>query len=221
MKDDTAVDSKPESKKPKIPSKEIPRSTELKGIQSIHQVIVRTIGGHGSRIFFANSSHSVIEVRHQTDDLEHFTTQEMTILWEPGEKKSKVPYIGIEARMIATVSPLLDQFKEFKKKVALVLHMSCPSELHLQYMGLIHCPIYREYFNSDVEIQRRMKSFGPFIHLAVFNQDVNVILREFKNSRFGELKKYNSSQLIDIVTQVSCWDWRLEMGTMHLTSKKE
>jgi hypothetical protein len=138
-------------------------------------------------------------VSHQKGDLRRFTTQEMTILWEHEDDTTSVSYRGIKARMIATVSPLLDQFIEFQKKGAKVLHMPCPSELHLRYMGLILRPIYLELINSDVEIQSRVKSLGPFISL-VLNQDLDV-QQQFIIRRNDELKKLNSSQLIEMVTQ--------------------
>jgi hypothetical protein len=115
----------------------------------------------------------------------------MTILWKPAEKNTRVLYIGIKALMIVTALPFLDQFIGFQKIGARVLHLPCPSELHLRYMGQVLCPIYLELINSDIEIQRRVKLFGPFIRLALLNEGVEV-LREFTDYRDDELKKYNS-----------------------------
>ena len=130
----------------------------LKPEPFIPQLIVRTEAGSKSLFFFVGRKEdNVLFVKHDTDMLDRITNQNTTILWEPVSSTTPVYYAGIEARIIATVSPNEARIHEFQKRAKLFF-LPCPGELQIRLMGqvfrryatqMINCP-------SDAEIHERV-----------------------------------------------------------------
>jgi hypothetical protein len=79
-------------------------------------LVVRTISGTESYLFFLNGpTNDVLHFEHGPNALKRFTDAESTILWEPGEVAAAIHYQDIDAHIIATVSPNIERFHEFRK----------------------------------------------------------------------------------------------------------
>jgi hypothetical protein len=85
--------------------------------------------------------------------------------------------------------------------------MPCPSEWQLRIMGHILRLISPELINSDDEVRRRIKLCGPFIRVAVLNQQSNKV-DEFISARNTELDKISSDKLTKLVTRNEHVMWR-------------
>ena len=173
-------------------------------IETIPEVVVRTISGIESQIFVVNSNESVKVVRHLTNELKNFTTSNMTILWEPDASMTPVPYSGIMAKMIATLSPDKERYKEFAKNGAKPLYLPCPSEVQLRLMGQIIRDANVVGNVSDETIQERIKTYGPFTRL-ILSPDKSILL-EYKVNQKNEmdaLGKYNLGKLLANIVDIS------------------
>ena len=161
----------------------------------IPHLIVQTIGGRESYLFFVNRKHDVLSVKHDAEDLKRFTNENTTILWEPGEGTQPICYYGIQARIIATVSPDIRRFHEFKKYAGMVF-MPCPSELQLRLMGQIYRKFAKEphYRSSDKEIYDRVKKYGPFIRVVLcWTEDERA---DFEVSRLHEVRHLCADKVV-------------------------
>jgi len=134
----------------------------------IPKIIVRTVSGCDSLFFFVGRTDDVLCVYHSRERLDRITDENTTILWEPGSMDTPVYYSGVKARIIVTVSPNEDFFREFNMR-ARMFFMPCPSELQIRLMG----HIYRRISNgskrwlTDAEIHKRVEKFGPFIRIVL------------------------------------------------------
>jgi len=135
----------------------------------IPNMIVRTVEGERSLIFFVDRLSDVFYAEHKPKQLHCFTDENSTILWEPDSEMIPLYYDELQARMIATVPPFQYLFHRYQKEVE-KFYMPSPSEMHLRLMG----EIYRKFaldlknFPTDAEIHERVGKFGPFIHMALF-----------------------------------------------------
>ena len=184
----------------------IPRADKFDDIPTIPEVVVRTVSGTRSQIFVVNSNDSVKVVKHSPQDLQDFTTSNMTILWEPSSKKTEVEYLGIMAQIIATLSPDIDRYKEFAKNGAKPLYLPCPSEVQLRLMG----QIIRDANVGNVldeTIQGRIQTYGPFTRL-ILSPDESILM-DYKASRsreMGALGKFNLGKLLANIVDISGQD---------------
>jgi len=110
----------------------------------------------------------VFVFEHTPKQLFRFTEENSTILWEPGRGTSGVYFPDVKARIIATVSPDENLFREFKMD-AKMFYMPPPSELQLRLMGQIYRRIATGLHNcpTDEEIRERVKRFGPSIRMVL------------------------------------------------------
>jgi len=135
----------------------------------IPNLIVRTLAGKKSLLFFMDQTSDVLYVEQSPTQLHCFTDENSTILWEPASVVTPSSYYELKARMIATVPSDENIFHPFKSQ-AKKFYMPCPSELQLQLMG----QVYRKFasdlqnFPTDAEIHEHVKKFGPFIHMVFF-----------------------------------------------------
>ena len=150
----------------------------------IPSTIIRTVAGKKSYRFPIKSSAKVTLIRHEPADLELFTDETTTILWEPGAGEAPVESVDILARIIATVSPNEKRIHEFRKNAKLFF-MPCPSELQIRLMGQILRAVKNVNSPSDDDICHRVQKYGPFIRLCIFSDDKE--LASFEDSRGKDL----------------------------------
>jgi len=137
------------------PSDEQENDPELKQNELfIPNLIVRTLEGEKSAVFFVGWVSRVLVFEHTPKQLVCFTDENSTILWEPGRGTSAVYFPGVNARIIATVSPDENLFHEFKID-AKMFYMPPPSELQLRLMG----QIYRRFLQQGCTTVPLMKKF--------------------------------------------------------------
>ena len=132
--------------------------------------VIRTIAGKESYLFpIQKNPCEVTHILHDPAMLKLFSDKTMTILWEPGTGEAPVNYVGIRARIVATVSPSKIRIHEFKKR-AKMCFMPCPSVHQLRLMGIVYRMVYKtslQSFPSDVVIYERALRYGPFIRLCL------------------------------------------------------
>jgi len=104
----------------------------------IPKLIVQTVEGEESFLFFIDQISDVLLVRHSPIDLKLFTDENSTILWEPASNKTPVDYSGVKGRIIASVSSHNEELYHQFRKYAKIFMMPCPSELQIRLMGQIH-----------------------------------------------------------------------------------
>jgi hypothetical protein len=158
---------------------------ELYNKPFIPNLIVRTIAGRKSLLFFVDRPMNVLFIEHTPGKLSEITDGNSTILWEPAGKDSPVEYFDCIARIIATVSPDLRRIHEFQK-YARKFYMTCPSELQIRLMGII----FRKYAMeedsiTDEKIHLRIQKYGPFIRNALCWSDFEI--KEYKTKRDKEI----------------------------------
>jgi len=154
----------------------------------IPNLIVRTMAGRKSLLFFVGRDADVLFVKHDLDMLELFTDKNTTILWEPGSRQTPVYYEEVKARILVTVSPNEDLIHQFKK-YAETFYMPCPSELQIRLMGQVYRRFATEleYCPTDAEICERTRTLGPFIRMVLCWSEYKIAT--FKDSRGKEIKK--------------------------------
>jgi hypothetical protein len=151
--------------------------------------IIRTEGGSQSFLFFVGFHHDcdVQVIRHDPIDMMWFSDRNSTILWEPGSSNSPIRYMGIEAKIIATVSPKRDIFHSFSN-IAQCFYMPCPSVIHLRLMGKIMNAAGTDRYLLDDDIIERVNEYGPFIRAVLLWQPhallVNKTLAENEIQKF-------------------------------------
>ena len=190
----TSEEEEPEAKKLKVDDK----SEENKKI--IPELVVRTIGGRKSFLFFVNRDTNVIFFCHVAEQLDLFTDKNTTILWEPGTGTDPVEYVGIESRIIATVSPNLDRFHEFEN-VAEMFYMPCPSELQLRLMGQVYRNNGESTCPSDNEVCNRIRQCGPFTRVVLCWSESKIL--DFKRYRKMEIRRIRKSDFLEILTSTT------------------
>jgi len=82
-----------------------------------------------------------------------------TILWEPGSRTTPVYYSGVDARIIATVSPNKYRIHEFKKEAKMFF---MPVKVNYRLMGQVYQRFATDLRNcpTDAEIHLQVKCFG-------------------------------------------------------------
>jgi len=134
----------------------------------IPNLIVRTLAGKRTLLFFMDQTSDVFYVEHSLKQLHFFTDESSTILWEPASGSTPSYYHELQARMIATVPSHENLFQSFMSQ-AQKFYMPCPSELQLRLMG----QIFRKFsldlqnFPNDEEIHEHVRKFGPFVHMSL------------------------------------------------------
>jgi len=190
----------------------------------IPNLIVRTLAGEKSLLFFVGLDADVLHVEHSPKQLNRFTDENSTILWEPESSTTPVYYAEIKARIIATVSPNEARIHEFRKR-AKMFFMPCPSELQIRLMGqvfrrfaaeLIDCP-------SDAVIHERVMNLGPFVRTALcWDSDE---LKQFSDDRQKEInglvtdtEKLRSDIQVMETTTGKCLSHRSAIIVIHRNS---
>jgi len=187
------------SKKPKIEeqtSTEDDKCKDQAALKQNHQLfipnlIVRTVEGNKSYFFFMDEISNVLRVEHSPQQLDYFTDENSTILWEPGPGKAPVYFTDIKARIIATVSPNMKLFHQFHK-IAEVFYMPCPSELQLRLIGQIYRKFATELDNcpGDDEIHKRVVELGPFIQMIMcWSSEKRFIFKKAQNKEISRIVK--------------------------------
>jgi hypothetical protein len=74
----------------------------------------------------------------------------------------------VKARIIATLSPDKERYKEFKKNLCSTFYLPCPSEVQIRLMGIVYRNILGT-FASDKDIAERVQDMGPFIRAALIS----------------------------------------------------
>jgi len=153
----------------------------------IPQLIVRTEAGQESWLFFVGLKADVLRVKHDITSIREFTDENTTILWEPRETSTPVFYSGVQARIIATVSPNEARIHDFLKE-AIMFFMPCPSELQIRLIGQVYRRFSKELKNrhTDAEIHQRVKNFGPFIRTSVCWESIK--MKRFIDNRLEEIE---------------------------------
>jgi len=95
----------------------------------IPKLIVRTVAGRESWLFFMGLDSDVLFVKHDVSSIRLFSDENTTILWEPGSSMTPVYYEGVKARIIATVSNE-KLFHEFKKEQKCSI---CPVQVNCRF----------------------------------------------------------------------------------------
>jgi len=167
-------------------SMEIEQKDQAKLKQSklfIPKLIIRTVEGQRSLIFFVDRISDVLFVEHRPKQLHCFMDENSTILWEPDSEMIPVYYDELQARMIATVPPFENLIHRYQKEVER-FYLPSPNAMQLRLMGQIYRMFASDLkdFPTDFEIHERVLKFGPYIHMALFWS------RE-KRDRFEELRQ--------------------------------
>jgi hypothetical protein len=142
--------------------------------------ILRTVGGVQSLLFQNNE---VYYKEHLPADLEFFVTEKDIILWEPGAAENPVEYDGINASILATLSPNRKHYKYYARQGPQRLYMPCPSEIQLQLMGQVFrqsvksCPQHVQVPDINVIHQRYLR-YGPYIRPVLMWRDTERITYE-------------------------------------------
>jgi len=191
-----SMDDEKLSKKPKIEEQTFTEQDYVKEPAKLNRqhdlfipnLIVRTLAGEESLVFFVGLDVDVLHVEHSLKQLKSFTDENTTILWEPGSRTTPVYYEEVKARILVTVSPNEDLIHQFKK-YAETFYMPCPSQLQICLMGQVYRRFATElkYCPTDAEICERVRTLGPFIRKVLCWSEFN--MTKFRNSRRKEIKK--------------------------------
>jgi len=191
-----SLDDEKLSKKPKIEEQTLTEQDYVKEPVKLDRqrdifipnLIVRTLAGEDSWVFFVGRDAHVLHVEHTPKQLKSFTDENATILWEPGSRETPVYYEEVKARILVSVSPNEDLIHQFQK-YAETFYMPCPSQLQIRLMGQVYQRFATEleYCPTDAEICERVRTLGPFIRTVLCWSEYNI--SKFKNSRLKEIRK--------------------------------
>jgi len=188
----------------------------------IPNLIVRTLAGKRSLLFFMDQTSDVFYVEQSLEQLHSFTDENSTILWESALGVTPSYYHDLHARMIATVPTFENIFQPFESQ-AKKFYMPCPSELQLRLMG----QIFRKFaldlqnFPTDAEIYEHVKKFGPFIHMVLlWSREERYNFEKLRQRQIARMCSTDESLNSAVMSPLKYMETtRIMTGSLHCMSR--
>jgi len=184
----------------------------------IPNLIVRTLAGKRSLLFFMDQTSDVLYIEQSPNQLHLYTDENSTILWEHASGTVPSYYYELHARLIATVAPYEDLFHPFKAQ-AKKFYMPCPSELQLQLMG----QIFRKFalswqnFPTNAEIHEHVRKFGPFVHMVLlWSTEERVNFEKMRKRQIADICSTKESLNFAVMSPVEYMETsKVKTGSSH------